>query len=393
MAVVGVGTLFALPTIKHMLTPPAPVVATAPPAQVISQKSKSLIMDKPHMAGFDGQKQAYVLDADRAIQDIKDPNIIAFEKIVANFGIGGGATAALKADKGVLNRKTNKLNLAGRINLTTSQGYVVDMESAAVDIDKGDIASTKPVRLQSGNVSLRANSIAVLDRGKSVTFDNGVTMLIQPEKGGADKEFGVSGRGRQERGGSTMISAKDTLRAVAGGFMMTAILIASPASHAAEQAKPFAGFTGDSKDPIQIDAVKLAISDDGKQRISVFTGDVMVSTGSTTMRANKMTVYSDLKKSTSGKSEPFKRLLAVGNVKIVTDTQTITSQTALYEPAQHTFTVTGNVIFTQGSNVITGDRLTIDTKSGTLNVAQTAGKRIRGVFAPSSDSQGSGASN
>ena len=49
---------------------------------------------------------------------------------------------------------------------------------------------------------------------------------------------------------------------------------------------------------------------------------------------------------------------------------------------KQTITMTGSVVLSQGSNVITGDRLVIDLVSGKARVEQDAGKPIRGVFTP-----------
>jgi lipopolysaccharide export system protein LptA len=52
---------------------------------------------------------------------------------------------------------------------------------------------------------------------------------------------------------------------------------------------------------------------------------------------------------------------------------------------KQTITMTGNVVMSQGENVITGERLIIDLVSGKARVEQEAGKPIRGVFTPGSD--------
>jgi lipopolysaccharide export system protein LptA len=49
---------------------------------------------------------------------------------------------------------------------------------------------------------------------------------------------------------------------------------------------------------------------------------------------------------------------------------------------KQTITMTGNVILSQGPNVITGDRLVVDLATGKARVEQSAGKPIRGVFTP-----------
>lgn len=79
------------------------------------------------------------------------------------------------------------------------------------------------------------------------------------------------------------------------------------------------------------------------------------------------------------------RVEATGSVYFVTPEQTIRGDRAVYTPANDTIVLTGDVILTQGENVLTGSRLTVQVSSGraTMDGAPTsAGSRVRGVFYP-----------
>lgn len=87
----------------------------------------------------------------------------------------------------------------------------------------------------------------------------------------------------------------------------------------------------------------------------------------------------------------FERLEAVGNVYFVTPTQVVKGDRAVYEAAPDTITVTGNVVLTQGENVVQGSTLVLDNKTGraTLDAAPGQnGGRVRGVFYPERDQSG-----
>ena len=76
------------------------------------------------------------------------------------------------------------------------------------------------------------------------------------------------------------------------------------------------------------------------------------------------------------------RVEASGNVYFVTPEQTIRGDRAVYTPANDTIVLTGDVILTQGQNVMTGGRLTYNTRT---EAAQMDGAgRVQGVFYPSS---------
>ena len=78
------------------------------------------------------------------------------------------------------------------------------------------------------------------------------------------------------------------------------------------------------------------------------------------------------------------RVEASGNVYFVTPEQTIRGDRAVYTPANDTIVLTGDVILTQGQNVLTGSRLTYNVRTETARIEAGGQGRIRGVFYPSS---------
>jgi lipopolysaccharide export system protein LptA len=86
------------------------------------------------------------------------------------------------------------------------------------------------------------------------------------------------------------------------------------------------------------------------------------------------------------------RLEAHGSVYYVTPQQKVHGDHAIYEAANETLTVTGNVVAVQGQNVLRGERLVVNTKTGQGQM-QTGVRgrnmpgRVRGVFYPNSKPQ------
>lgn len=76
------------------------------------------------------------------------------------------------------------------------------------------------------------------------------------------------------------------------------------------------------------------------------------------------------------------RIEATGNVYFVTPDQTIRGDRAIYTTADDTIVVTGDVILTQGQNVLTGSRLTYNVRTETARIEAGGQGRIRGVFYP-----------
>ena len=76
------------------------------------------------------------------------------------------------------------------------------------------------------------------------------------------------------------------------------------------------------------------------------------------------------------------RIEASGNVYFVTPDQTIRGDRAVFTTANDTIVVTGDVILTQGQNVLTGSRLTYNTRTQSARIEAGGQGRIRGVFYP-----------
>ncbi|RZJ28791.1 MAG: LPS ABC transporter substrate-binding protein LptA [Brevundimonas sp.] len=76
------------------------------------------------------------------------------------------------------------------------------------------------------------------------------------------------------------------------------------------------------------------------------------------------------------------RVEASGSVYFVTPEQTIRGDRAVYTPANDTIVLTGDVILTQGENVITGARLVYNTRTEAAQMEGGSGGRVQGVFYP-----------
>ncbi len=162
-------------------------------------------------------------------------------------------------------------------------------------------------------------------------------------------------------------------------LLMAFAIAGLPGVAAAATADLFNGFQAKSKDPIKVDAGVLEISEQGKQRVSVFKGNVVVRRGDTLLKADTIKLFSDLNSKTA---DGFTRIEASGGVYVSSGQQTVTGKTATVDMRTHVITVDGGVVLSQGSNVITGSRLVVNLATGSARVEQDAGKQIRGIFSP-----------
>jgi lipopolysaccharide export system protein LptA len=163
-----------------------------------------------------------------------------------------------------------------------------------------------------------------------------------------------------------------------------ATLAASQPAAAQAAAEIFAGFQAKSTDPIQVDADLLEVYEEEDQRIAVFSGNVQVHRGATTLTAKSIKLFSDID-SAVPTSDAFTRIEAGGGIRVSSGGQTVTGAAAIVDMRKQTITVSGGVVLTQGANVITGRSLVVNLATGRARIEQEPGRQIRGVFTPGGD--------
>jgi lipopolysaccharide export system protein LptA len=146
------------------------------------------------------------------------------------------------------------------------------------------------------------------------------------------------------------------------------------------------GFSQNRDKPIKINSATLEVRD--KDKVATFSGDVHLVQGDTTMRSKTLVVFYDddatapkpVAKPPAGANPPgatqsvaspnqqIKRVEAKGNVIVVQKDQTATGDTGVFDMRANTVTLLGNVAISQGTNMVKGDRLTVDMTSGVSRV-------------------------
>jgi lipopolysaccharide export system protein LptA len=180
----------------------------------------------------------------------------------------------------------------------------------------------------------------------------------------------------------------------------------------------FGALSKNSGQPIDIESDVLVVHD--AKKYATFKGNVKAVQGTTTLRATELDVHyvgggsdsltggqgataanADAKAGDAKAEDPkpggggalggdgtqISKIEARGEVIITSDQdQTTTSDWALYDVPAQQVTVGGNVVLMQGKNVLKGDRLVIDLKTGESRFENpgnaAAPGRIRALFMP-----------
>jgi lipopolysaccharide export system protein LptA len=173
-----------------------------------------------------------------------------------------------------------------------------------------------------------------------------------------------------------------------------------PAAQAAPNGPPNAlqGFSQNRDKPIKISSASLEVRD--KDKVATFAGDVHLVQGDTTLRSKSLVVfYNDESAPKPAKPPPIagapdapisqqiRRVEAKGGVLVTQKDQTATGESGVFDMQANTVTLLGNVVISQGQNVVKGDRLTVDLASGTSRVecGKSQGQcRVQALIQPNS---------
>jgi lipopolysaccharide export system protein LptA len=191
-------------------------------------------------------------------------------------------------------------------------------------------------------------------------------------------------------------------------IVLAALAAAAPAT--AQQGNvpnALQGFAKNRDQPVKIEAASLEVRE--RDKAAVFAGNVMVQQGDTTMRSRQLVVHYNLDADKKGQDAPaakpaakapgqgvaprqIERLEAIGGVIVTTREQTATGDNGLFEMKSNTVTLSGNVVLTQGQNVLRGERLIVDLNSGVSRIEAGKGGtgRVQGLFVPGSEKSDKG---
>lgn len=184
--------------------------------------------------------------------------------------------------------------------------------------------------------------------------------------------------------------------------ILAAFALVTPAAAQAPQAAAPSLLAGDqNKDlPVQIEAATLEVRDKSKQ--ATFSGNVQVTQGDTTMKCQSLVVFygqevgigghTDTVASTNAKpaagmpqgAQNIRRIEARGGVTVITKDQNASGDLGIYDLKSKTITLSGNVVVSQGQNVIHGQRVVVDTVTGNARVesGSSNGPAVAGVNGP-----------
>ncbi len=160
----------------------------------LSVEGTKIVMDRPKLAGFRSDGQAYLLTAERALQDMKQPTVVQLRTVDGEIGMAGGEATHLSADSGVYDNLAEHMELSGNVRIKNGR-FTVLLRSAKFDFKSGVYGSDDPVEVQGGDgTTIFADRASALNHGQELTFEGHVrtNIIAQANQEPASKAKGTN---------------------------------------------------------------------------------------------------------------------------------------------------------------------------------------------------------
>lgn len=138
-----------------------------------------LSMINPLFQGSDADDRPFTVTAERAVQDLKDDDLILLARPAAEMTLEDGAWVALKATQGAYRREAETLRLNGGVDLTHGRGYAIRTASATIDLKGGTAEGDEPVAAKGPFGTLEAEGFRVAERGDIVEFTGRSRLILE----------------------------------------------------------------------------------------------------------------------------------------------------------------------------------------------------------------------
>jgi lipopolysaccharide export system protein LptC len=159
---------------------PLRVLSNLPQLGNIVISGSKIKMQTPKLAGYTRDGRAYNMTADSAAQDITQPTMIELAGVRGKMETADKEPMNVTARSGLYDSKNNLMTLHDDIVVTGST-FVAYLVEATIDVNKGTLASKRPVKMKGTQGTLDADSLQVTESGDIVLFSGNVDMYLPPE--------------------------------------------------------------------------------------------------------------------------------------------------------------------------------------------------------------------
>src|SRR3984957_8423977 len=144
----------------------------------LGKVKNDLTMMKPRLAGSDSKGNPYVITADRAVQDPRNPKRAVLQNLEADLTLDKANWINARASAGLVDMITGQLELYDGIDVFTANGYELHSRSASANFKQSVIHGHETVTGQGPDGTLRADQFHADRNTDILTLSGHVHMTL-----------------------------------------------------------------------------------------------------------------------------------------------------------------------------------------------------------------------
>lgn len=138
-----------------------------------------IVMEKPAVSGRNDEGISYTMLAERALQDIKNPDLITLQQIKASVPVTKDVLATVAAIEALYNRAMDNLEMTAPFSINLNSGIEAKFQSAHLDVKAGGMETEDPVAIVTKSASIVAQSMKMTDKGRTILFRGKVKVSVE----------------------------------------------------------------------------------------------------------------------------------------------------------------------------------------------------------------------
>jgi lipopolysaccharide export system protein LptC len=141
-------------------------------------EGSAIMMERAEMKGYRDSDTPFVVTAGKAIQDIKQPQIVNLSDLKSTIAMPDKTNANIAAENGIYDTQKQILEVSGQVMIETRQ-YTVRMKSATVNFSENSVVSKEPVNVSAVGGVISADEFSVFDNGARILFNGRVRSVFK----------------------------------------------------------------------------------------------------------------------------------------------------------------------------------------------------------------------
>jgi lipopolysaccharide export system protein LptC len=147
----------------------------------VALKGSRIVIESPKLVGYRKDGRPYEVRALVGTQDLAKPDVFELDQLEVRVENSKDNSIVLSAAKGVYNRKADRADMSGGVDIHEDNNFDMRLESAVMDFKDSVMTSDKPVLLKIDGGEVTAQSVEFSQKERHASFAGGVHSVLYGE--------------------------------------------------------------------------------------------------------------------------------------------------------------------------------------------------------------------